>query len=35
MERTDLMAMMAELSLSGMRAAYDEVMRFSASGFRI
>jgi DNA replication protein DnaC len=27
MERTDLMAMMAELSLSGMRAAYDEVMR--------
>jgi len=27
MERSDLMAMMAELSLSGMRAAYDEVMR--------
>ena len=27
MERADLMAMMAELSLSGMRAAYDEVMR--------
>src|SRR4051812_19600225 len=27
MERPDLMAMMAELSLSGMRAAYDEVMR--------
>lgn len=27
MERPDLIAMMAELSLSGMRAAYDEVMR--------
>ena len=27
MDRPDLMAMMAELSLSGMRAAYDEVMR--------
>ena len=27
MERADLMAMMAELSLSGMRTAYDEVMR--------
>lgn len=27
MERHDLMARMAELSLSGMRAAYDEVMR--------
>jgi DNA replication protein DnaC len=26
-DRPDLMAMMAELSLSGMRAAYDEVMR--------
>ncbi len=26
MERADLMGMMAELSLSGMRAAYDEVM---------
>src|SRR5919107_5164768 len=27
MERAELMAMMAELSLSGMRTAYDEVMR--------
>lgn len=27
MDRPDLMAMMAELSLSGMRAAYDEVIR--------
>jgi DNA replication protein DnaC len=27
MERADLMAMMAELSLSGMRTVYDEVMR--------
>ena len=27
MERHDVMAMMAELSLAGMRAAYDEVMR--------
>ena len=27
MERPDLMAMMAELSLAGMRPAYDEVMR--------
>ncbi|HMA39692.1 MAG TPA: IS21-like element helper ATPase IstB [Gemmatimonadales bacterium] len=27
MEQPDLIAMMAELSLSGMRAAYDEVMR--------
>ena len=26
MERHDLLALMAELSLSGMRAAYDEVM---------
>jgi hypothetical protein len=26
-DRPDLMAMMAELSLSGMRAAYDEVIR--------
>ena len=27
MERAELMAMMAELSLSGMRTVYDEVMR--------
>ena len=27
MERAELMAMMAELSLSGMRTGYDEVMR--------
>src|SRR5687768_13372560 len=27
MERPELMAMMAQLNLSGMRAAYDEVMR--------
>ena len=26
MERHELMALMAELSLAGMRAAYDEVM---------
>jgi len=27
MERAELMAMMAELSLSGMRTVYDEIMR--------